>query len=70
MDALNNSANDTSERHGEVSPCTTLHGNHPLDTSGPAQERSSNVKSPPDEDNTSVLVVDWDGPDDPQNPKK
>ena len=81
MDTLNNNREclrpgNTSEQHGEVSPCTILilHGNHSPETLGPAQDIpepiNPNVKPPPDEENANVLVVDWDGPDDPQNPKK
>lgn len=64
----------TSERCGEVSPVATLHGNHPPDTSVPMQDITEpiipNGKLPPDEANASVLVIGWDGPDDPKNPKK
>lgn len=72
---LAHSAN-TSKRHGsEVSPSTTLHGNHSLDISGPVAQNTStpidpHEKSPTDEEATDILMVDWDGPDDPQNPKK
>lgn len=65
---------NTSQRHGEVSPSTTLHEGHPLDILGPAQDISEPISShgnaPQDGEDTSVLVVDWDGPDDPNNPKK
>ncbi|KAH0832284.1 MFS polyamine transporter [Lanmaoa asiatica] len=77
MDALRNirdhpsSANTSEERRGGVSLRTKLHGNHPLDISGVTQDSpkpiSPNEEPPSDGENTSVLVVDWDGP--PQNPK-
>lgn len=79
MGALNNIRDllftaKTSERHMKVSPSTTLHGNHSLDISGLAQDIpepiSSHGKAPQDGEDTSALVVDWDGPDDPNNPKK
>lgn len=65
----------------DASRTPTLHGNDPVDV--PLQEKSeqkSNPEAPPDEDlqasdpldtqSKDILIVDWDGPDDPQNPKK
>ncbi|KIJ60514.1 hypothetical protein HYDPIDRAFT_117017 [Hydnomerulius pinastri MD-312] len=66
-----------SGRPGETSPTTTLYGNHAVGHSGPPGEGLSNKptgpkgSSPPvGRTDTDVLIVDWDGPDDPQNPKK
>jgi hypothetical protein len=61
--------------HGPgISPSTTLQENHLPDISRvAAQDTQSTPVSPtdkPDVKDTSVLVVDWDGPDDPKNPKK
>ena len=66
MVTMNNnrlSSANTSEGHG-ISPTTTLEGNHP-----PGISRLVAQDKPGGED-TSLLVVDWDGPDDPKNPKK
>ena len=80
MDTINNSrlsTANTSEGHWHgpgISPTTTLQGNHLPDISRPvAQDAQSTPVSPNDKaggEDTSVLVVDWDGPDDPKNPKK
>ncbi|KAK7689627.1 hypothetical protein QCA50_007420 [Cerrena zonata] len=64
----------------DASRTPTLHGNDPVDI--PLQEKSeqkSNPEAPPDDDlqasdpldtqSKDILIVDWDGPDDPQNPK-
>ena len=66
MVTMNNnrlSSANTSEGHG-ISPTTTLEGNHP-----PGISRLVAQDKPGGKD-TSLLVVDWDGPDDPKNPKK
>jgi hypothetical protein len=51
-----------------------LQGNHLPEISRiAAQDTQSTPLSPNDKpggEDTSVLVVDWDGPDDPKNPKK
>lgn len=65
----------------DTSRTPTLQGNDPVDV--PLQEKSennSNPEAPPDETpqtsttsdqhSKDVLIVDWDGPDDPQNPQK
>ena len=78
MDTMNNnrlSSADTSTGHG-ISPstsCTTLQGNHPPDIPRFVVQDSSTPVGPGDKSggaDTSILVVDWDGPDDPKNPKK
>ena len=56
-----------------ISPTTTLQENHPPDISHLVAQDSSTPVSPNDKaggEDTSVLVIDWDGPDDPKNPKK
>lgn len=62
-----------SEGHG-VSPTSTLHGNQPPDISRlAALEDTPTPVNPSDKQGTedaSTLVVDWDGPNDPENPKK
>ena len=76
MDTMNNgrigSSASTSEGHG-ISPSATLHGNHPPDISHDVAQETSTPASPNDKvggEDAGVLVVDWDGPDDLQNPKK
>lgn len=75
MDTMGNSRlspGNTSERHG-ISPSTTLQENHPPDISRLVAQDTSTPVSPSDKpggEDTSVLVVDWDGPDDHKNPKK
>lgn len=70
MDELNGrpSFASPSERHGDVSETSTIHGNHPSDdawTPNRPDEGSS-----PERGDAGVLVIDWDGPDDPNDPKK
>jgi len=61
----------TSERQG-IFPATTLHVNHPPDSiaQGASTPVSPNEKTGGDNTTSSVLVVGWDGPEDPKNPKK
>ncbi|KAH0838843.1 MFS polyamine transporter [Lanmaoa asiatica] len=64
---------NTSECHREVSTSMTLHGDDHPHIPSIAQDIpkpiTPNEKLPSDGENTSVLVVDWDGPDDPKNPR-
>ena len=63
---------NTSEGHG-ISPTTTLEGNHPPGISRLVAQDIPTPVSPNDKpggEDANVLVVDWDGPDDPKNPKK
>jgi len=53
-----------------VSPAMTLHGNHPPDVVAQDASMLVSPKEPPGGEDTNVLVVDWDGPKDPKNPKK
>ncbi|KAG1814356.1 major facilitator superfamily domain-containing protein [Suillus subaureus] len=57
-----------------VSPAPTLQGDHTPNSVHQIPVRSHSQKSYnnellPTTDDTGVLIVDWDGPDDPQNPK-
>jgi len=53
---------------GVVSPAPNSRGDHASKPEKPYD--TSNDELPATMDNTSVLIVDWDGPNDPQNPKK
>lgn len=72
---MNNSQGSSSayisEQQG-ISPTATLRMNHPPDniTQGASTPVSPNEKTSGDDITSSVLVVDWDGPDDSKNPKK
>ena len=49
-------------------PAPTLH-EEPVNV--PSKEDDPNFKvKEVDDDNSNVLIVDWEGPDDPENPKK
>ncbi|KAG2123908.1 MFS polyamine transporter [Suillus cothurnatus] len=52
---------------GVVSPAPSSRGDHASKPEKPYD--TSNDELPATMDNTSVLIVDWDGPNDPQNPK-
>ncbi|KAF8836362.1 MFS polyamine transporter [Paxillus ammoniavirescens] len=58
-----------SERRGATSPTTTLQGNQPPVQSSSKLTESKASSNPVDKTDTGMLIVDWDGPDDPQNPK-
>ena len=63
---------NTLHRH-EVSPTTTLHGNQALGLSDTTQDTSTPVsptEESPSREQKTILVIDWDGPEDPKNPKK
>lgn len=57
------SSQATAQPSTGVSLARDLHSNDrvPSDTSGAAETETPN---------NNVLIVDWDGPDDPSNPKK
>ncbi|KAF9235761.1 MFS polyamine transporter [Melanogaster broomeanus] len=64
-----------SEHHGDASPTTTLRTHQPIDelefqalgTDNPTVSKASS--DPVEKSDIDVLIVDWEGPDDPQNPK-
>jgi len=58
----------TSHRDSEVASEPSNEGSLAHDLSD--DRRSSNVSDVTVNPDRSVLVVDWDGPDDPSNPKK
>ncbi|KIJ21248.1 hypothetical protein PAXINDRAFT_94902 [Paxillus involutus ATCC 200175] len=69
-DDKSRSSSQGSERCGETSLTTTLDGNQPLTVLGPPMRASSKGSSnPADKIDNEVLMVDRDGPDDPQNPR-
>ena len=53
--------NDAHEEHSKTRPSSTLTENHPLPPSTASSTHDLN---------DHVLTVDWDGPDDPENPRK
>ncbi|KAG1825124.1 MFS polyamine transporter [Suillus variegatus] len=71
------SVSDVEGTLGAVSPAPTLQGDHAPKSSHHIPEQSHSQKSYntgdgellATTDNADVLIVDWDGPDDPQNPK-
>ncbi|KAG2110960.1 MFS polyamine transporter [Suillus discolor] len=71
------SVSDVEGTLGAVSPAPTLQGDHPSKSVHHIPEQSHSQKSYNTGDgellattnNADVLIVDWDGPDDPQNPK-
>ncbi|KAF8836360.1 MFS polyamine transporter [Paxillus ammoniavirescens] len=66
------SSSQDSERCGDTSLTTTL---EPLDMLGPPVPTSSKLTESKasrilvEKTDTDILIVDWDGPDDPQNPR-
>ncbi|KIJ09337.1 hypothetical protein PAXINDRAFT_17571 [Paxillus involutus ATCC 200175] len=69
-DDKSRSSSQGSERCGETSLTTTLDGNQPFTVLGPPMQASSKASSnPADKIDNEVLMVDRDGPDDPQNPR-
>ena len=66
---------DTSERHDELSRTTTLHGHTSLRAPDPAAQGApapvvADEKIAANREKADIIVVDWDGPEDPSNPKK
>lgn len=68
MDELNDRPSFASpfERHGDVSATSTIH----CQSTDAWTPNRPDGGSSPDREDTSVLVIDWDGPDDPNDPKK